>query len=100
MRFGSVATVRQVFDWAEFNALFVDMDSTNSDDVSITTDGRRLDSVEAVMGFVEDVEGERATAERGTGVDANARPNPRLESCWHGQQRPTDVRQPRGMSFG
>jgi hypothetical protein len=86
-RFGSVTTMRQVFDRGEFNALFVDMDAPTNDDVSITTDGRRLDSVEAVLDLVEEAERERATAERVTVVDANARPNPRPEYCWRVQQR-------------
>lgn len=69
-------TMREVFDRREFNALFVDMDAPTSDDVSITADGRRLDSVDAVLGFVEEAERERATAERNTVVYVNARPEP------------------------
>ena len=57
-------SVRQVFERDEFNALFADLDAPTDDDVSITTDGRRLDSVEAVMAFVEEVARERVTAER------------------------------------
>jgi hypothetical protein len=56
--------VRQVFERDEFNALFADMDAPTDDDVSITMDGRRLDSVEAVMAFVEEVARERVTAAR------------------------------------
>jgi hypothetical protein len=56
--------VRQVFERDEFNALFADMHAPTDDDVSITTDGRRLDSVEAVMAFVEEVARERVTAAR------------------------------------
>ena len=89
--------MRQVFDRGEFNALFVDMDAPTNDDVSITTDGRRLDSVEAVLDLVEEAERERATAERVTVVDANARPNPRPEYCWRVQQRPTDALRSRGI---
>ena len=53
-----------MFERDEFNALFADMDAPTDDDVSITTDGRRLDSVEAVMAFVEEVARERVTAAR------------------------------------
>ena len=63
-RIGSLESVRQVFERDEFNALFADMDAPTDDDVSITTDGRRLDSVEAVMAFVEEVARERVTAAR------------------------------------
>ena len=63
-RIGSLEGVRQVFERDEFNALFADMDAPTDDDVSITTDGRRLDSVEAVMAFVEEVARERVTAAR------------------------------------
>ena len=63
-RIGSLESVRQVFERDEFNALFADMDAPTDDDVSITMDGRRLDSVEAVMAFVEEVARERVTAAR------------------------------------
>jgi hypothetical protein len=52
--------VKRVFERGEFNALFADMDAPTDDDVSITIDGRRLDSVEAVMALVEDVARDRA----------------------------------------
>lgn len=35
----------------EFNAMFRDARPPSDDDVSITTDGRRLDSPDAVIGF-------------------------------------------------
>jgi hypothetical protein len=60
----SPETVRRRFERDEFNALFADMDAATEDEVSITTDGRRLDSVEAVMAFVREVALERAAAER------------------------------------
>jgi hypothetical protein len=56
--------MRRRFERDEFNALFADMDAPTDDEVSITTDGRRLDSVEAVMAFVREVALERAAAER------------------------------------
>ena len=56
--------MRQGFERDEFNALFANMDAPTDDDVSITTDGRRLDSVEAVMAFVEEVARARVTATR------------------------------------
>src|SRR5262245_40718784 len=43
-------------------SLFADMGAPTDDDVSINTDGRRLDSVEAMMAFVEDLARERAAA--------------------------------------
>ena len=54
--------MKRVFERGEFNALFADMDAPTDDDVSTTIDGRRLDSVEAVMAFVEDVARDRAAA--------------------------------------
>jgi hypothetical protein len=54
--------VRQVFERGEFNALFADMDAPTIDELSVTTDGRRLDCVEAVLAFVEDVAREHVTA--------------------------------------
>lgn len=61
---GRLVCVKRVFDRGEFNAPFADLDAPTDDDVSITTDGRRLDSVEAVMAFVEHVARDRAAAER------------------------------------
>ena len=60
----SLEIMRQRFERDEFNALFADMDAPTDDDVSITTDGRRLDSVDAVMAFVQEVALDRAAAER------------------------------------
>ncbi len=53
------------FSRDEFNELFTGMNASTADDVSITTDGRRLDNVDAVMEFIEQVALERAVAERG-----------------------------------
>jgi hypothetical protein len=50
----------------EFNALFAGTRPATDDDVSITTDGRALDSVDAVLEFVRDVELERAAARSGS----------------------------------
>jgi hypothetical protein len=49
----------------EFNALFAGARPASDDDVSITTDGRALDSVDAVLEFLRDVELERAAARSG-----------------------------------
>jgi hypothetical protein len=50
----------------EFNALFAAAHPATDDDVSITSDGRTLDSVDAVLEFVRDVELERAAARSGS----------------------------------
>jgi hypothetical protein len=50
----------------EFNALFADARPATDNDVSITTDGRTLDSVDAVLEFVREVELERAAARSGS----------------------------------
>ena len=50
----------------EFNALFAGARPATDDDVPITTDGRTLDSVDAVLEFVRDVELERAAARIGS----------------------------------
>jgi hypothetical protein len=49
-------TMRRRFERDEFNALFADLDAPTDDEVTITTDGRRLDTVEAVLTFVTEVE--------------------------------------------
>jgi hypothetical protein len=51
------------------------MDAPTKDDVSITADGRRLDSVEAVIDLVEEAERGRATAERDTEFDSTLATN-------------------------
>jgi hypothetical protein len=50
----------------EFNALFADARPATDHDVSITTDGRTLDNVDAVLELVRDVELERAAARSGS----------------------------------
>lgn len=53
-----------MFSREEFNGLFSGLRAPTDDDVSITTDGRRLDNVDAVMPFLEEIALERAIAER------------------------------------
>jgi hypothetical protein len=52
----------RTYERDEFNALFADAGPATDNDVSITTDGRTLDSVHAVLEFVREVELERAAA--------------------------------------
>lgn len=47
---------------AEFDALLCDAATPTADDVSITTDGRRLDSKEAVLAFCAELAAERTHA--------------------------------------
>ena len=51
---------------AEFNELFRDAPAPTADDVSITSDGRRLDSKEAVVAFFAELEAEAAAAAEAT----------------------------------
>lgn len=54
-----------VFTAGEFNARFRDAGPPTEDDVTITPDGRRLDTREAVLEFAAEVAAERAAAARG-----------------------------------
>jgi hypothetical protein len=56
----TLETMRRRFERGEFNALCADMDAPTDDDVSITTDGSRLDTVEKVVAFLDEINAERA----------------------------------------
>jgi len=47
-------------DKAELDELLADAAPPTDDDVSITKDGRRLDSAEAVIAFFEEIRAQRA----------------------------------------
>ena len=49
-----------VYGREEFNALFAGLQPPTDDDVSITADGRRLDTPEKVLAFLEEINAERA----------------------------------------
>jgi len=49
------------YEWDELEALLVDAGPATADDVSITDDGRRLDSAEAVKTFFTEVSSGRAS---------------------------------------
>ena len=49
-----------VYGRDEFNALFAGLQPPTDDDVSITADGRRLDTPEKVVAFLEEINAERA----------------------------------------
>lgn len=49
------------YDWDEVEALLADGEGPTPDDVSITSDGRRLDSADAVVAFFEQLRAERTT---------------------------------------
>jgi hypothetical protein len=57
--------LRDHYDEADLARLFDAAPPSTSDEVSITTDGRRLDSAEAVIAFFEELREERS-AESGT----------------------------------
>lgn len=68
---GSVIEKPPLWDMSreEFNEMLRDLPSATSDDVSITKDGRRLDTKEKVLEFLAELEAERA-AERAAAGDA------------------------------
>ena len=58
--------VREHYEWDEVQGLLGDGDAPTPDDVSVTLDGLRLDSAEAVERFFEELRLERE-AGRGSG---------------------------------
>lgn len=62
-----MAQVKSHYEWEEVDALLAGGDPPTPDDVSITSDGRRLDSAEAVTAFVEELQAERAREAAGHG---------------------------------
>ena len=56
--------VKGSYDRAELAELFADAAPPTDDDVSVTNDGRRLDSAEAVVTFFEEMQAERAESPR------------------------------------
>lgn len=52
----------RVLSWEEFNELLRDALPPTSDDVSITSDGRRLDTAEKVIEFFAELEAELSAA--------------------------------------
>lgn len=59
-----MAPVKRVYGPGELAAFVAGGGPATDDDVSITNDGRRLDSAEAVLEFLEDLRQEREAAER------------------------------------
>ncbi|MCC6227405.1 MAG: hypothetical protein IT195_13510 [Microthrixaceae bacterium] len=57
-----MALRRKVFDEGELDALLVGGRPSTQDEVSITNDGRRLDSAEAVIEFFEELREQRASS--------------------------------------
>lgn len=55
-----MSKVKASYGKAELDELFADAASPTDDDVSVTNDGRRLDSVEAVVAFFEQMRAERS----------------------------------------
>ncbi|MEO6120773.1 MAG: hypothetical protein ABIW46_04925 [Acidimicrobiales bacterium] len=53
-----------VISWPELQARLAAGGPPTADDVSITTDGRRLDSKEAVLEFLAELEAERVAGSR------------------------------------
>ncbi len=56
-----MALVKEI-DWPELKAKMEAGGPPSSDDVSVTTDGRRLDSKEKVLEFLAELETEREAA--------------------------------------
>ena len=52
-------TLKQSYDREELEQLFADAAPATPDDVSITDDGRRLDSAEAVIAFFDEMRASR-----------------------------------------
>lgn len=59
-----MAPVKRVYGPGEATAFVAGGGPATDDDVSITNDGRRLDSAEAVLEFLEELRREREAAER------------------------------------
>ena len=60
----SMASVKRAYGPGEATALVAGGGPPTDDDVSITNDGRRLDSAEAVLAFVEELRREQEALER------------------------------------
>lgn len=59
-----MAPVKRVYDPGEATDFVAGGGPATDDDVSITNDGRRLDSAEAVLEFLEELRREQEAAER------------------------------------
>lgn len=59
-----MAPVKRVYGPGEVTAFVAGGGPATEDDVSITNDGRRLDSAEAVLEFVEELRREQEAAQR------------------------------------
>lgn len=59
-----MAPARRAYGPGEATGLVAGGGPATDDDVSITNDGRRLDSAEAVLEFLDELRQERETAER------------------------------------
>lgn len=58
---GIVTKLKAHYDWDEVEVLLADGDAPTADDVSITADGRRLDSASAVVAFFDELRAERGS---------------------------------------
>ncbi len=64
---GTMDVMKRVFGPGEATAFVAGGGPATDDDVSITNDGRRLDSAEAVVAFFEELRHEQAGAEQSSG---------------------------------
>ncbi|MGI8754404.1 MAG: hypothetical protein ACR2MB_00800 [Acidimicrobiales bacterium] len=55
-----MSKLKASYKQAELDELFADAAPPSDDDVSVTNDGRRLDSAQAVIAFFEEMKAERA----------------------------------------
>jgi hypothetical protein len=62
-----MSKVKSHYEWDEVEALLAGGDPPTPDDVSITSDGRRLDSAAAVIAFFDELQAERASEAAGHG---------------------------------
>ncbi len=62
-----MSRVKEHYDWAEVEALLASVEPPTTDDVSITDDGRRLDSAPAVRAFFDELRASRAASASANG---------------------------------
>jgi len=56
--------LKRSYEREELDGLFADLEPATADDVSITSDGRRLDTAEAVIAFFDEIRASRVVRSR------------------------------------
>lgn len=62
---GVMARLKESYEAGELNEVLAAANGPTSDDVSVTTDGRRLDSATAVIAFFEEMRAGRSNSPQG-----------------------------------